>query len=344
MLFYDHQFGITLPALNYPLLLFKLVKDLALPRKLNLYRYSRLLSNLTLSVEIYSTVHRISSLLNVRYMFPRPGTRQKRALFPETQLIALLVVAVKLFYPFDQLQRKPRSWTEPGVLSINWDVWCDLQAEYEARFVSDGRIGRGNILSVNEQDSMKMSGAQLDEYLDWYEQTFIDEESLASEKWEDKQLLDMFPTGRLDESSFAEFSFDEESKIDQVFVDQNLTTVQRSLTMREVVSKGQEEKSNRPVRRIGNFYKRYRKEGDLPPQARKFYETAASLTGISLPCLLRAVLLMEEKLRLWRIDQLRKDDNDSEMEGSEDDMEISGEEHKSQNEGDEFDREDEGHI
>lgn len=326
-------------------MLFKHVKDLALPRKLSLYRYSRLLPNLTLSVEICSAVHRISSLLKVRFVFPRPGVRQKRALFPETQLIALLVVAVKLFYPFDQLRRKPRSWTEPGVLGINWDVWCDLQAEYEARFVSDGRIGRGNIISVNEQDIMKMSGTQLDEYLDWCEQTWVDEESSASKKQEHwKELLDMFPTGRLDESSFAEISFDEESKIDQVSVDQNLTTVQGSLSMRDVVSKGQEEKSNRPVRRIGNFYKRYRKAKDLPPQARKFHEVAASLAGISLSCLLTAVLHVEMKLQFWRRKQLQAEETDSEHEGSEDDMEISGGEHKSQNEGDDFDREDKDHM
>ena len=318
-------------------MIFKHVKDLALPRKLNLYCYSQLLPNLTLPVEICSAMHRISSLLNLRFIFPRPGPKQWRELFPETRLIALLVVAVKLFYPFDQLPRKPRSWTEPGVISINWDVWCDSQAEFEARFVSDGRIGRGNIISVNEQDIMKMSGTQLDEYLDWCEQTWVDEESSTSKKEDWKQLLDMFPTGRLDESSFAEMSFDEESKIDKVSVDRNLTTVQGSLMIRDVVSAEQEEKSNRPVRRIGTFYKRYRKAKDLPPHARKFYETAASLAGISLSCLVKAVLRIEKKLQLWREKQLQEGDTDSEHEGSEDDMETSGEEHESQNEGDDFD-------
>lgn len=287
-------------------------------------------------------MHRIASLLNVRFMFPGPGTRQKKSSFPETQLVALLVVAVKLFHPLDQLQRKSRSWTEPGILSIDWNVWCDSQAEYEARFTSEGQIGRGNILSVTEQDIMKMSGAQLDEYMDWSEQTWVDEERLVSRKRAlPKELLDMFPTGRLDGSSFAQISFDEESKIDQVSADQTLTTVQRSLKMRDVVSKEQEGKSKRPVRRIGNFYKRYRKAEDLTPQARKFHETVAALAGISLSALLIAILQTERKLQLWRREQLEKGREDSENEGSVDDMESIDQDDGSRKERDEFNREDE---
>lgn len=253
-------------------------------------------------------------------MFPRPGTRQKKSSFPETQLTALLVVAVKLFHPFDQLQRKSRSWTEPGILSIDWNVWSNSQTKHEARYISDGRIGRGNIISVNEQDVMKMSGAQLDEYLDWFEQTWVDEEGSKSRKSGiPEQLLDTFPTGRLDGSSFAETSFDEESKIDQVSVDQNLSDVQESLKMRDVVSKEQEGKTNTPVRRIGNFYKRYRKTEDLTPQARNFHEKVASLVGISLSSLMLAVLQTEMKLHIWRRKQLEKE-GESEKEESVDDI------------------------
>lgn len=290
---------------------------------------------LTLSVEIFGAVHRISSLLKIEFMFPRPGARQKRSSFPETQLVALLLVAVKLFHPFDQLERKPISWAEPGILSINWNVWNDSQAEHEARFTSDGRIGRGNIISVNEQDVMKMSGAQLDEYLDWFEQTWVDEERLETKKrGHPKELLDMFPTGRLDGSSFAEISFDEESKIDQASADRNLTNVQGSLKMRDVVSAEHEGKSNNPVRRIGSFYKRYRKPEDLTPQARKFHEIAASLVGISLSSLLIAILQTECKIQVWRRNQLQKDGEDSENELSADDMETFGEDDRSQNERD----------
>ena len=283
-------------------------------------------------------MHRISSLLEVRFVFPLPGTRQKSSEFPESQLIALLLVAVKLFHPFDQLQRKPRSWTEPGTLDIDWKVWYDLQAEHQARFTSDGRIGRGNIVSVNEQDIMKMSGAQLDEYMDWFERTWISEEvSVFTKERLPRDLLDMFPTGRLDGSSFAEFNFDEESKIDQVFVERNLATVQRSLETRGVVSEEQEEDSNGPVRRIGSFYKRYRKAEDLTPQARMFHETAASLVGISISSLLRAVRQMEWKLQLWRRKQL-EEDKDSESEVSRDQIESDDQDDSSE---DEYDGEEE---
>lgn len=186
-----------------------------------------------------------------------------------------------------------------------------------------------------------MSGAQLDEYLDWFEKTWADEEGSKSKKSGiPEQLLDTFPTGRLDGSPFAEISFEEESKIDQVSVDQNLANVQESLKMREVVSKEQEGKTNTPVRRIGNFYKRYRKTEDLTPQARNFYEKVASLVGISLSSLLLAVLQTERKLQIWRGQQLEKE-GDSENEESVDNIDDVGEDGESQTDSDGLDREDE---
>lgn len=279
------------------------------------------LLTITRLVEICLAVHQISSLLNIEFTFPRPGSKQRTSSFPETRIIALVVIAVKIYYPFDKLNRYPRSITEAGMLNIDWNIWCDLHTQREA-ISSVDKIGRGNEMLVNEVDIMKMSGAQLDEYLDWSEQTWVDEESLESRKRVlPKQLLDMFPTGRLDDSSPAKVTFAEELNLAQAATVQTREGVQGGLLMRGIISEEREGKSKKPVRRLGSFYKRYRKTEDLTPHAEKFHKTAASLVGISLSTLLIAILQIERKLQLWRRNEQRKESQESGNE-SENEMET----------------------
>ena len=321
ILFYDQEFRLKLPALNYPLILFRHVKHLALPREFLLHFLFNPDSNNT--VDTCLAASKISSLLNLTFDFPRPGSRQKTSFFPETQLIALLVIAVKIYYPFDLLKRCPRSLTEAGVLNINWDTWCKAQSEHEARFTINGNIGLGNEILVGEADIMRMSSTQLDEYLDWSEKMWVDEESLESKKKGlPKQLLDMFPTGPLDRSKPTGMTFDEELKVDKESVDQTIKSTQANLNMRGMVSMSGKGESKGAVRRLGSFYKRYRKTGDLTASAKRFHEAAASLTGISLSTLLVAVLQTERKLQLWRAKQMEEEDQDSANKSLMDAMDI----------------------
>ena len=167
------------------------------------------------------------------------------------------------------------------------------------------RLGRGKEISVNENDIMKMSGEQIDEYLDWSEKTWVDESQESRGHDLPKQLLDMFPTGRLNGSIPVRISFGEEAEIEKLFVDEKLMAVQGHLRVRSVISEKHETESNKVVRRIGSFYKRYREIEDLPPHAKLFYETAATLISTSLAVLVQAVLHIEAKLQYWRMKQLK---------------------------------------
>lgn len=59
------------------------------------------------------------------------------------------------------------------------------------------------------------------------------------------------------------------------------------------------------VPRPGSSYARYRQESDLPDTARVFYETAAKVTGMSLPTLVRCVSQAEFQTNKWLEDQRR---------------------------------------
>ena len=228
--------------------------------------------------------------------------------------MALLVIVVKLYHPFDNVVRYATSLTEPGAMTIDWDAWCKHQKEFDDRITSGGAIGRGNEMKVVEREVLSMTGDQMDEYLDWFERTWVKEENEEPKKGGlPTQLLDMFPTGRLDGSSAPVIDLEGLADTDRELLDSKVKAVQDSLKFRGVVSREKEGKSKVPVERIGSFYKRYRKEEDLPPQAKTFYEAAANLIGISFSTLFIAVLQTEQKILKYRRKRLEE-----EMEGSED--------------------------
>lgn len=272
---------------------------------------------LSFLVDIYTVVSQMPSMLDIDFCFPRHGSRQQRSGLPEIRLIALLVIAVKLCYPFDMLDRHPRSHLDIAVLNVDWDNWCELQKKHDMRLISQGKIGRGNEMLVNEQDVINMPTEQLDEYLDWYEKTWISEDDDEHpNRGLPKQLLDMFPTKRADPALAAMDEFDADTKVERNLLDEKLRNVQHQLKLRPAISKEREGKSKEPLRRLGNFYKRYRKIEDLPRQAKTFHEAAASLVGVSLATLFMAVLQMERKLQIWRAKRLKErqgesDDNES---------------------------------
>lgn len=267
---------------------------------------------LSFLVDTYTAVHHMSSMLGIDFCFPKHGSRQKRSNLPEIRLMALLVIAVKMYYPFDSQDRHPRSQLDVAVLHVDWDKWGELQEQHDRRLTLNGEIGRGNEMLVTEQDVMNMSGEQLDEYLDWYEKTWINEEDdNHNKKGLPKQLLNMFLTSQTNGLLVAAVKFDAEKRAEEESLDEKLRKIQGRLKLRPVVSAEREGNSREALRRLGSLYKRYRKIEDLPPQAKRFHETAASLLGVSMTTLFMAVRQMEVKLLVWRAKRLKDGSGES---------------------------------
>ncbi|KAL8924851.1 MAG: hypothetical protein Q9172_002470 [Xanthocarpia lactea] len=282
-LFYSHNFKMNFPVLNQPLVLFRHVRSLALP------------------LDVYPAVRRIAKLLDIDFAFPTSRSRQRISSFPEVALIALLVITVKLYYPFDTIDRHTESAADPGTLALDWDQWCKAQKEYDSRETANGQLGRGNEIKVEEKDVFNLSEDQMDEYLDWFEKTWVDEERARNHpRGHAEQLLDMFPTGRRRTTPPAYSNAQQEYQANDEALERKLRTVQEHLKVREIVSDREARRSRRRINRIGSYYKRYRKVDDLPDAARTFHETAANLVAITLPNLLVAVRQVEQKLIKWR--------------------------------------------
>jgi RNA polymerase I-specific transcription initiation factor RRN7 len=126
-------------------------------------------------VEIYAAANRLRRLVGFTYSFPAtPRKKLNWLALPEAQMIALIIVATKLFFPFDDLKRYPASSQEPAAQLIDWKIWALAQRNFEDRVFTEGRIGQGNELLLSDKDVFNMTAEQLDEYMDWYENNWLD--------------------------------------------------------------------------------------------------------------------------------------------------------------------------
>ena len=204
------------------------------------------------------------------------------------------MIAIKLYHPFDGLPRHVPTLADVAALSIDWPSWAQAQKVHNASNTDESHLQRGTEIKITEVDAMQMSDEQLDDYMDYYERTFIDPDSIEQKL--PKELLDMFPTGRLDGSEPVSYSYQEQFAKEQKAVEEKLDAVIGSMRLRSVISKENEES----VRRIGSVYKRYRRAEDLDGYAKVFYEKVADMVGVKLETLVLAVGQMERLLIKWR--------------------------------------------
>ena len=273
-----------------------------------------------MAVTLHPKTLQISQLLSTTFAFPLPGFRQQTSSLPEIQLICLLIIAVKLYHPFDGFTRHVRSLADSAALTIDWAAWVDVQSSRNVHAIGDAHLERGREINITEMDVMNMAGEQLDEYMDWYESTFIDESRVEGKaRGLPKQLLDMFPIGRTDGSSPTPSGHDQIAAEEQDAIEKRLNVVMGKLRLRNVVCDDSEDSIGDSTR-IGSFYKRYRKVDDLTPYAKTFHETAAEAIGVGLETLVLAVGQVERKLVRWREAKVKadKEEDDAAMENTSD--------------------------
>jgi RNA polymerase I-specific transcription initiation factor RRN7 len=274
---FEKDHGVEWSSLNVPLLLFRYIKQLALP------------------LEIYDATQRLAELLGHDFVF-RYGGRHQLGLrhLPEAQLIACLIVCVKLFYPFDRVRRTPESASEPSAVLVDWKRWCKLMIAAKKK-QREGHSGftTEELIKMRESDVFEMAGDQLDQYLDFYADTFIDDAEVERTKENDDfrhALYGMFPVDGREQEPPVQISEDipHESMLDTV------KAVHRSMKTATVVDKESD------VLRPGQMYPIWKDAQDLPKRADMFFEETARLAGFSPDMLVMAVFFTEAKIEKWR--------------------------------------------
>ncbi|KAH8659085.1 hypothetical protein BGZ60DRAFT_414514 [Tricladium varicosporioides] len=269
--YFNSNFEMAFPPLNFPLLLFKHIRDLGLP------------------VEIYPASQQIAELLDLNFLYLTLHSRTLEALaYPEIRLISMIIVAVKLSHPFDDIERRPETDSDPTILKIDWERWRNIMTERPSK-----PLKKGEELNITDTDVFNMSSEQMDEYLEWYQRTWIDDrEPKMAEK-----ALSFFPLPELPPKESKEF------KKDNITPDL-LKRVQRSLVLQRSLSKDDEGVQN--IKQPGELYRRYRNVEDLPASAKSFFELAAENVGTSLEMLVRAVFQLEVRLEQWGIEEKKR--------------------------------------
>ena len=125
--------------------------------------------SLTRAVEIYPAVRRLAAMVEIDFAFPISQNRQYDVSYPEIQLMSLIVIATKLTHPFDDAVRHPESDSDPTTVKIDWSKWQEIMVDKP----HEG-LKRGDEIHVKDADVASMSDKQMDEYMDWYQRTWID--------------------------------------------------------------------------------------------------------------------------------------------------------------------------
>ncbi|TPR11854.1 bacterial signaling protein N terminal repeat family protein [Aspergillus niger] len=275
LLLYHGKFNMQFPSLNWPVLLYKYVKRLALP------------------LDIYPAAKKLQHLLGFNFEFPTSISGRRRPLqLPELQLVALVVISTKLLFPFDDVERYPTNIEEPTVQVIDWSLWSQIQRHFDNRETPAGQLGKGKEILVTERDVFSMTPSQLDEYMDWYENNWLDASKVSN------PLAELFPTGPSAGESQATAPTPELT--DEEALDELVKASTSQLRARQVIAK-----DDLDTPRPGCSYTRYRTESDLPDTARAFYETAAKVAGVSISTLIRAVSQAENQINRWLEEQRR---------------------------------------
>ena len=123
-------------------------------------------------VDIYTAARRLAKLLKFDFTFPDDMNRQSQRpiAYPETQIICLIIIATKLCQPFDDITRVPESITDPTALKINWEVWQKIMKDEPPK-----GFRKGQQIGVTDSEALQWNEQKLDEYLDWYQRTWIDD-------------------------------------------------------------------------------------------------------------------------------------------------------------------------
>ncbi|EUC41151.1 hypothetical protein COCMIDRAFT_106921 [Bipolaris oryzae ATCC 44560] len=277
---YGADHGIIWPPLNVPLLLFRYLKELALP------------------LELYGATKRLAELLS--YDFAPHYENKKRMgirYIAEAQLASCFIVCTKLLCPFtsDQLYRKFS--VGKTVAMMNWDMWYKEMSDVDNKDTDAGRFTTEEMVKLRNEDVFSMGSEDMDRYLDFYADTFLDDAAIQRIKRTDyfqEALFDMFPIEN-------EAKYPTRSSYPKLSLQRELGLVKSVHSMMAAIPNTEDESGQ--TLRAGQAYPVWETQEDLPEVARVFYEKTGRLAGLPMDILLLAVRFTEARVEQWRRQQ-----------------------------------------
>ncbi|EXJ54112.1 hypothetical protein A1O7_09449 [Cladophialophora yegresii CBS 114405] len=317
---FNTSFGMAMPSINQNLFLLNYVRRLALP------------------LEVYTTVRRLNTMItkhDFTYRYPdvtKPPetetTRRQPTTYPEAQLMSLVVVATKLLFPFDSdtVKRYPKDATDFTTLRMNWAAWLEAKERFDeditAARVTNG-LKPGSEILVTDSDILGMTDDQLDQYMSWYQRTWIKnsgspqhtqgQDGGSGSGSMDREILDMFPLPDVPERMESREQNERLYAEEDARLTDRIKKVQNSLGSRRAISEEDELEQGLDIMRPGARYPQFAKVEDLDRAAgkddvaRTFHEETAQTACLSLKALILAVNRTEEKIERWLVARRREE-------------------------------------
>ncbi len=278
--FFTLEYGMAIPSINVPLVLFSWLKTLRLP------------------IQAFAGTQRLAASLNIDVKFDTAKARTyKISQFPEVQLMALLLVAVKLLFPLHGKPLKTAAETDLSAVSMDWDAWAKLEGHLAHDDDQKRKLLYTDAMTFGRADLAVASDGQIDDYLDWVSDNIATEDVHPRARAEEttslfQTLFEMFPSqgnnalaGR--PSNDASHAQDPDS-----------LSILRNQDLPKPLPRRTDETAPNETPSVGSFYKKFRRPEDLVGVSRTLYMRAAKLACASLEDMLRAVFKTERMLDL----------------------------------------------
>jgi RNA polymerase I-specific transcription initiation factor RRN7 len=281
----NKDFGMALPPLNVSLILYRWIRALFLP------------------LEIFAASQRLIKLLDLDLstFIASKGNKNVALRYQEVQLMALIIVATKILFPFDKIERRPYQPTDLSSLFLDWDAWSKLQAR-EANDPGTAKpLPFHEGFDFDESDCLSAADQRLDAYLDWYQDNIAREEIREHGRVKQdaefrRTLFQMFP---------MPVHHPKDDRGTPIIESENTSGRLGESHERFYSERREHPTESRSVNRVGSLYRRYRTVEELSGPAKLLFEKSAALAGLSLENMVLAVFWTEKKLQKFE-EGLRK--------------------------------------
>ncbi|KAK6346764.1 Pol I core factor CF [Orbilia brochopaga] len=286
MRYYYRKFDVVVPGTNAECLLAGYVLELGCPP------------------EVYPAVLKLAKKLNLPLRYPLSASKFNIIDCPDVQLMALMIIAVKLCYGLDGVTRYAKTPWEIANMTLDWESWKKI-VEMKESDVSNGAVAsrdRNWQLGVREDEIYGFTDREMDEYLDWFEKNWVKKDSSKPTAGIAKLFEDRSGEGTNPKDPNRKEASGEEVRVKLLEMRVDAFKKMQGSAKINVPAADWTVRENRAVRKVvrpGENYPRYLKWEDVSSeQLRTLYKAAAARIAVDVEGFAFVVQRLEN--RLWQ--------------------------------------------
>ena len=266
---------------------------------------------ISFTVDVYFYSQKICSMFKLQFQFPTRANRHRRDNIleryslldlPDVLMAASVVLTTTYLYPPDNIDRYPRSNKDPLVYKMDWEAWL---AEFPQ--TAERQRTRLDFQHLDPEDIWSMSGGEITDYLDWFQETQLNSKGQGGKSMHpssSQRLLLRMSTVETDIEILFPLKVSRGAQTADDMTEDEITARWSRVEsqMVEIPVKS----GDQSVPRLGYAHRCYREANQLQGVARRIYEVAADIAGLSLEELVKAVHALEVMMQSWEREERKR--------------------------------------